>query len=155
MLSLDVLAVLIFFALFFLPYCLIGFSRYLVTSNWLKDPERILDAAISHTSAEKGGSDSGTVAPEDRARDNPSPISRNAQLTQHAGDFSLRRLAMGKTSLSASLNDEPITASAPTQHEISVAKMRLLIARHRVSGRVLHGSDIAIRRQAGIDLGRR
>lgn len=153
--SLDVLAVLIFFGLFFLPFCLIGFSRYLVTSNRPKDPKRILDAAVSPASAEKGGSDSGTVVSEDHARDNPPPISRSAQLAQHAGDSSQRRLAMGQTSLSASLNDEPITVPIPTRHEISVARMRLLIARQRMSGRGLQGSDMAIRHQTGIDLGRR
>jgi hypothetical protein len=145
MFSLDVLAVLIFFGLFFLPYCLIGFSRYLVTSNRPKDSERILDAAIYPTSTEKGGSDSRTVALEDRARDNPSSITRSAQLVQHAVDSSLRRLAMGKTGLSASLNDGPITVPIPARHEISVARMHFLTARHRLSGLGLHSPDVAIR----------
>lgn len=155
MLLLDVLAVLISFGLFFLPYCLIGFSRYLVTSSRPKDSEWILEAAASPTPVEMGGSDSGTVAPEDRARDNPSLMNRSAQLAQYAGDSSLRQLVMGKTSLSASLNDGPITVPTSARHEISVARMRFLTARNRVSGLGLHSPDIATRHQAGPDLRRR
>ncbi|HZY61290.1 MAG TPA: hypothetical protein VFE38_02125 [Edaphobacter sp.] len=155
MLSLDVLAVLIFFSLFFLPYCLIGFSGYLITSDRTKLPERSLETNVSRAFAEKSDSNSGTATPEDRARDNPSPMKRSAQPAQHVDDSPQRFLAMGKICLSASLNNGLTTAPTPAQHDISVAKMRLFVAKHHVSGLGLHNPGVAIRHLAGIDFRRR
>jgi hypothetical protein len=156
MLSLDILAVVIFLGSFFLIFCVIGCSRNLVTSNRAKDPRRILEAPLPTPSDENGESYSEKVTAEEHPQDTgSSSMSRGVQPSHHAAFSSPRLFSMSKAGLPASAIGGRINIPAATRHEISVAKMRFLIASHRVSGRGLQGADRAIHRQTGIALGRR
>lgn len=156
MLSLDILAVVIFLGSFFLIFCVIGCSRNLVTSNRAKDPRRILEAPLPAPPDENGESYSEKVIAEEHPRDaNSSSTSRSAQPLQHAVISSPPPFPMDKAGPSSPPNQGQITVPAPTRHEISVIRMRFLIASRRVSGRGLPGSDRAIHSQTGIALGRR
>lgn len=148
MLLLDVLAIFILFGIFFLIFGLISFSRCFVTANRSKQHERILEAPVPAPTQEKNGGYSGNLALEDHARNaNSSSMSRSAQLFKHACVSSAQPFAMGNASPSASVNDGLRTVPVPTRHESSVASMRFLMARHRMSGRGSHSFEAHTRQQ--------
>lgn len=156
MFVLDVLAIVILFGFFFLIFGLISFSRCLVTAGRSKQHEQILEAPVPPSTKQKSGGNSEKIACEDHARDaNSSSMSGSAQIVQNTHISSTQPFLMGNAGSSAPISEGQITVPASTRHEISMARMRFLIARRRVSARGLHRSDIAIRRQDGIDLRRR
>jgi hypothetical protein len=148
MLSLDVLAVLIFFGMFFLIFGLISFIRCLVTSNRSKRSERILSVPIPSPVDEKGGNHPEKMPPEDHARVvNSSSKNRIAYSVQHASVASLLLFHASTMGPSATVKGGQTIPNKPTRNAVSVARVRFHIARHRMSGQWLHHSDAGNRYQ--------
>lgn len=148
MLWLDVLAIVIFFGMFFPIFGLISLSRRFVTADRSKQREKILEALVPPPVEEQGGGCSGKMLPEDHARDaNSSLMSPSVPLFQRTCVSSPQLFPMGKASPSVIVSDGLRTVSAPTRYKVSVARMRFLMARHRMSGRGLHSSHAYTRQQ--------